>query len=226
MQQRSMCAYCTEENRLCEREEGTAPPFCPMLRFGASLDESASEYDKDEVLRISRMASIQEGQGYGEPVREGGRPRPIKTRVEEIRELALKLECRRVGVAFCTGLRREAALCCRALESVGLEVVSVSCKVGCRPKESIGLKDAQKIRPGRFESMCNPVGQAEVLNEEGTELNVVVGLCVGHDALFFRYSRAPVTVLVAKDRVTGHNPAAALYNLPSYYSSLLDAGGN
>lgn len=222
----SMCAYCREESRLCESDTGTAPPFCPMLRFGASLQESAIEYDREDVLRISRMASIQEGEGYGEPAKAGGRPRPVKTRVEEIRELALKLECGRVGVAFCTGLRREAALCCRALEAVDLEVVSVSCKVGRRPKELLGLRDDQKIRPGRFEAMCNPIGQAEVLNAENTELNVVVGLCVGHDSLFFRYSRAPVTVLVAKDRVTGHNPAAALYNLPGYYSSLLDVGGD
>ena len=63
-----------------------------------------------------------------------------------------------------------------------------------------------------------PVGQAMLLNEAGTDLNVVVGLCVGHDSLFFRHSKAPVTVLIAKDRVTGHNPAAVLYTSHSYYS--------
>lgn len=38
--------------------------------------------------------------------------------------------------------------------------------------------------------------------------------------LRFRHSEAPVTVLVAKDRVTGHNPAAVLYTSHSYYSRL------
>ena len=70
-------------------------------------------------------------------------------------------------------------------------------------------------------NMCNPILQAKRLNREGTELNIVVGLCVGHDSLFYRYSDALVTTLVAKDRVTGHNPAAVLYQLDSYYKRLL-----
>ena len=60
----------------------------------------------------------------------------------------------------------------------------------------------------------------KLLNEAETDLNVVVGLCVGHDSLFFRHSDALVTVLVAKDRVTGHNPAAVLYTSHSYYQRL------
>jgi len=59
-----------------------------------------------------------------------------------------------------------------------------------------------------------------VLAEAGTGLNVAVGLCVGHDTLFFQHSAAPVTVLVAKDRVLGHNPVAALYTSRSYYRRL------
>ena len=103
------------------------------------------------------------------------------------------------------------------LEANGFQVASVCCKVGSIPKEEIGLADEEKIRPGRFEALCSPIGQAKLLNEAGTDLNVVVGLCVGHDSLFFRHSEAPVTVLVAKDRVTGHNPAAVLYTSHSYY---------
>ena len=94
------------------------------------------------------------------------------------------------------------------------------CGMMARLVEGIGLTDEEKIRPGGFESLCNPIGQAKLLNEAGTGLNVVVGLCVGHDSLFFQHSEAPVTVLVAKDRVTGHNPAAALYTSHSYYRRL------
>ena len=65
--------------------------------------------------------------------------------------------------------------------------------------------------------MCNPILQARLLNQAKTDLNVVIGLCVGHDSLFYRYSDAYVTTLVTKDRVTGHNPAAALYTSNSYY---------
>jgi len=96
----------------------------------------------------------------------------------------------------------------------------VCCKAGSIPKEAIGLSDEEKIHPGQFEALCSPIGQAKLLNAAGTGLNVLVGLCVGHDSLFFRHSDAPVTVLVAKDRVTGHNPAAVLYTSHSYYGRL------
>jgi uncharacterized metal-binding protein len=68
--------------------------------------------------------------------------------------------------------------------------------------------------------MCNPILQAQVLNSEQTELNILLGLCVGHDSLFLKYAEAPCTVLAVKDRVTGHNPLAALYTLDSYYRAL------
>ena len=51
-------------------------------------------------------------------------------------------------------------------------------------------------------------------------MNIIVGLCVGHDMLFAKYSDAPVTTLVGKDRVTGHNPAAVLYGQNFYYKRL------
>jgi len=60
--------------------------------------------------------------------------------------------------------------------------------------------------------MCSPLGQADLLNEAGTDFNIVMGLCVGHDALFCKHSKAPVTTLIAKDRVLAHNPAGALYS--------------
>ena len=69
------------------------------------------------------------------------------------------------------------------------------------------------------EVMCNPIGQAEILNEAGTEFNVVMGLCVGHDTLFFKYIESPVTVLAVKDRVTGHNPLAPVYCAQGYYKN-------
>jgi len=59
---------------------------------------------------------------------------------------------------------------------------------------------------------CNPVGQALVLNERQTELNVIMGLCLGHDILFQQFSEAPVTTLVVKDRVTCHNPLGPIIN--------------
>jgi len=69
--------------------------------------------------------------------------------------------------------------------------------------------------------MCNPIAQAFVLNDEKSEFNIVMGLCVGHDSLFLKYSNAPCTVLAAKDRLLGHNPLAAIYTVDNYYRSLI-----
>ncbi|NQT15049.1 MAG: DUF1847 domain-containing protein [Planctomycetes bacterium] len=41
-------------------------------------------------------------------------------------------------------------------------------------------------------------------------MNVLCGLCVGHDAVFSLTSKAPVTTLIAKDRVLAHNPVGAV----------------
>jgi len=75
--------------------------------------------------------------------------------------------------------------------------------------------------PEMFEPICNPIAQAEVINAEGVDLAVQLGLCVGHDSLFIKYCRVPTTVLAVKDRVLGHNPLAAVYlSKGPYYSRL------
>lgn len=42
-----------------------------------------------------------------------------------------------------------------------------------------------------------------------------------HDSIFYKYSDALCTTLIAKDRVLGHNPAAAIYQMNAYYSKLM-----
>ena len=69
--------------------------------------------------------------------------------------------------------------------------------------------------------MCNPILQAKLLAKEKVDLNVVVGLCCGHDTLFYKYAKGPVTTLIVKDRVLGHNPVQALYQSRAYYRRLL-----
>lgn len=86
----------------------------------------------------------------------------------------------------------------------------------------IGIREEEKIvGPSRWESMCNPINQAEILNAAAAESNIMVGLCVGHDSLFLKHVRASVTVLVVKDRIFDHNPLAGLYLANSYYRKLL-----
>jgi uncharacterized metal-binding protein len=184
-----------------------------MARDAERLDSARAAYEDPETRGLAQAAARTEAAGYCK-----------EPRVEETMNFARRLGVRRLGIASCVGLIREARLLQEILENNGFEVLSVCCKVGSIPKEEIGLTDEEKIRPGGFEPLCNPIGQAELLNEAETGLNIVVGLCVGHDSLFFRHSVAPVTVLVTKDRVTGHNPAAALYTSHSYYRRLRETG--
>ncbi len=218
------CAVCAVSHRACTEEEGKGPVFCPTENKHDIVRKANLEYEKPEVRRFARMASIQEGECYANRHIKPYVSHPVKPRVQEVCEFAKKMGFQKLGVAFCIGLLKEARALTDILMAQGFEVVSVVCKVGRTPKESIGIKDEEKIRIGEFEAMCSPIAQAMVLNDAKTDFNVVVGLCVGHDSLFFRYSEAPVTVLVAKDRVLGHNPAAALYTSGSYYKRLLRPG--
>jgi uncharacterized metal-binding protein len=196
----------------CTQAGGTQhqPAFCPALLEPEVLDLARAAFEDAGVRRLALESARTEAAGYCR-----------WTRLEEVMQFGRRMGAHRLGLAYCVGLRREAAVAREIFEANGFEVRSVCCKVGSIEKEQIGLRDDEKVRPGQFEALCNPVAQAGLLHAAGTELNVLVGLCVGHDSLFFMHSRAPVTVLVAKDRVLGHNPVAALYTASSYYRKLL-----
>jgi uncharacterized metal-binding protein len=192
---------------------------CSEKRSGG---KGSKGIQKEGVHEFARMASIQEGECYADRDKKPYLMHPVKPRMLEICEFAKKMKYKKLGLVFCGGLAKEAGTVSGILTRKGFDVVSVMCKAGRVPKEEIGLKDKDKMYRGQFESMCNPILQALVVNDAKTEFNVLVGLCVGHDSLFFKYAKAPTTVLAVKDRVTGHNPLAAIYLSEGYYSWLED----
>ncbi len=218
------CAKCGIKNRVCLSADGEGPAFCPTLHRKESVAIATQEYLRPEVLKFAHEASLQEAECYANRDLRPYVLHPTKPRVQETCEFAQKMGYRKLGVAFCNGLHEEARLLSRILEAQGFEVVSVACKAGATPKEYIGLKEEEKVRIGGFEPMCNPITQATILNEEETDFNILVGLCVGHDSLFLKYAKAYCTVLIAKDRVLAHNPAGALYASGSYYARMMRKG--
>ncbi|MQY80856.1 MAG: DUF1847 domain-containing protein [Dehalococcoidia bacterium] len=184
------------------------------------IEKVTTEYDRPEVREFARLASVQEFECYEQV--PGGRRTKIP-RVEELIQFSHKCNYKKLGIAFCTGLANEARILTDILENKGFEVVSVRCKVGATPKERIGIREEEKIRgPGWLESMCSPIVQAEILNAVEVDMAIMLGLCIGHDTLFIKYCRVPLTVLAVKDRVFGHNPLAALYLAnTSYYGRLM-----
>jgi len=210
-----ICAKCKVQ--VCLEEPGgkNIPAYCAMAsdeeKIIDVLQESAEHYLQEGIDRkIAMEAARTEAAGY------------LRwPRVQEVIDFAWRIGAKHLGIAHCIGLIDEARILQKILESNGFQVSSICCKVGNIPKTSIGLTQEETLAPeGGYDPLCNPVGQASLLNLAGTDLNILVGLCVGHDSLFLKYSQAPATVLVAKDRVTGHNPVAALYTYDSYYKRL------
>lgn len=200
------CASCKE--CACEKQDrSTMPKNCPV-REGEKMREILSRYEP--VHDFFAACAKVEAEGYCQ-----------WPRLRETVELCRKMGYKKLGLAFCGGFRAEAKVVEALLRKHGFQVVSAVCKVGGIAKEDMGLTPEHKVHPESFEPMCNPIAQAQLLNEQNTEFNIVLGLCVGHDSLFLKNSEALATVLVAKDRVMGHNPCAAIYTANSYCKSKL-----
>ena len=164
----------------------------------ADADRQRALYETPAIARLHAAASAIEARHYCK-----------EPRIREVMLFAKEMGYRKLGLAFCIGLAEEAQVVADIL-SAQFEVLSVCCKVCGIDKKSLGLEQIHRDR--ERETMCNPAGQATLFNEAGTQLNIVCGLCVGHDAIFSMLSRAPVTTLIVKDRVLAHNPAGAIYS--------------
>ena len=199
------CIDCGNIN--CNKEDKKYPDFCLTTHMNEEVLTEAMACYEEELNRKSMIAAAEvEFEHYCK-----------YTRVEEIMSYARKMGFKKLGIATCVGLIRESRVLADIFRSNGFEVYGVGCKAGVQKKVSVGIPEKCN---GIGENMCNPILQAKLLNEAKTDLNVVVGLCVGHDSLFYKYSDALVTTAVTKDRVLGHNPVAALYNADFYYSKL------
>ncbi len=222
--QTSKCACCAvaPREKACRIEGGKGPGFCPTLNNGGEVMASLEEYDQTEIRDFARQASLQEGSCYIERDSQPHVIFPTKPRLQEICEFSLRMGYKRLGLAFCGGVQSEAGILNEFFEKQGFEVVSVVCKVGSVLKSCLGIKKEEQVNVNNdYETMCNPIAQAKVLNSARTDFNILFGLCVGHDSLFIKHSEAMVTVFAVKDRVLAHNPVAALYTIKSYYQRFL-----
>ena len=207
-QNEGKCALCMVKTRYCRnKEEGSAPTFCSTKLYPEAIAKAVAEYANPDIHKVVRNASLQEAECYVDRTATPRYKFPVKPRVQEIIEFSRKMGYKKLGVAFCGGLHKEANVFCKILEDHGFDVVSVMCKVGGVDKDVIGIGPDERVRIGKPESMCNPIAQAEVLNAAETDFNILLGLCVGHDSLFIKYSQAMVTVFAVKDRADGPQSA-------------------
>jgi len=202
-----VCSYCARK-RCFMGDLSQAPEFCPSVVRPELIEEAKAKLKDSENQQMAQDVA-RTWKDYGK-----------LTRVEETVLYAKLRGYKKLGLAFCVGLSQEAELFTNLLFNEGFEVVSVCCMCGGLSSEDVALPEEEKILPGHRQPMCNPIGQAAVLDAEGCELNILLGLCVGDDTLFVKHSNAPVTVLAVKDRVLAHNPLGALYTSRNFYTRL------
>jgi len=202
-----VCSYCARK-RCFMGDLSQAPEFCPSVVRPELIEEAKARLKDSENQQMAQDVA-RTWKDYGK-----------LTRVEETVLYAKLRGYKKLGLAFCVGLSQEAELFTNLLFNEGFEVISVCCMCGGLSSEDVALPEEEKILPGHRQPMCNPIGQAAVLDAEGCELNILLGLCVGDDTLFIKHSNAPVTVLAVKDRVLAHNPLGALYTSRNFYTRL------
>jgi uncharacterized metal-binding protein len=191
-----MCGSCTKLDCKNNYPEGI-PAWCAATRFRDVIEDTKKKYSTPDNLDIYRAAAKVIQSGYGR-----------WPRIQEAIEFAKELKLKKIGLASCVALLSELGLVAALFTGAGFDVVSSACQIGKVSPEDRGVKFDTTDRHGLT---CNPIAQAEICNKSNTQLNFILGLCLGHDILFMRQSKAPVSVLIVKDRVTGHNPAAVLY---------------
>jgi len=202
-----LCSYC-ERKRCFAGDLSQAPDFCPTLTKVELIKGAKAKLKEPEIQKMAQDVA-RTWKDYGK-----------LTRVEETVLYARLQGHKKLGLAFCVGLAQEAELFTNLLINEGFKVASACCMCGALTSEDVALPEEDKIMPNARQPMCNPIGQAMVLDSEGCDLNIMLGLCVGDDVLFIKHSKAPVTVLAVKDRVLAHNPLGALYTARQIYTRL------
>jgi len=137
------CSQCPMAEKICRSKNGKGPKGCPTKTEKKILASAMKEYRDPGVMEFAGWLLSRRV-----PVMPFGRTNlcvnSTKTRVDELIEFSRRMKYKRLGMAFCAGLAREAAILSTILESHGFDVVAVTCKVGGVPKEAIKSKKEKK----------------------------------------------------------------------------------
>lgn len=166
-----MCNVCA--SRECYRGYPTGvPPYCLATEYSQIIERTKTEYCAPGVIDIYLAA--------GKVVLLGDEKWP---RIQEAIEFAKELKLSKIGFASCIALVRELGLITELFTGAGFEIASAACLIGRVTPEDRGVHVETEDLRGLY---CNPIAQAEILNAKGTQLNFILGLCLGHDILFTR----------------------------------------
>lgn len=200
------CVDCLAGACMMSDNESGFPSFCLSSRVSNSMLHAVlAHYDEEENHNVMQSAVKCEALGQ-------------ITRIQETIRFAKEMGYKKIGIANCVGLKKEANIVAKLFRHFDFEVIGVCCKCGCIKKTELDLD----VESGQEKiNICDPILQAKILAEYHTDFNILIGLCVGHDSLFCKYSKAMTTTLITKDKVVGHNPVVVLYQLDSVFNYLL-----
>jgi len=181
------CTQCNTKN--CRATES-----CAAQKFdGESLIETYHLPDNQKIIQAAAVLV------------DHGRAGTL-SRLQEIIEFSKEMNFKRIGLAYCYGMEKDATMIAKILRETGFKTIPVSCTTG-------GFKQSEVNDNSTIKSVsCNPLAQAAQLNSESVDLTITMGLCLGHDIIFTKNIESYTTTLLVKDRVHNHNPIEALKN--------------
>ena len=121
-----------------------------------------------------------------------------KSRLEELIKFAKASGYKKLGIANCLSMQKYTDNLVDILEKDGFKVFARNCK-------NSGLTYADLFDDDTKGLVCDPASQAKYLNDKSTDLNINLGLCLGHGLIFEKYSKVFVTTLIVKDFSTKHH---------------------
>ncbi|MHA2009393.1 MAG: DUF1847 domain-containing protein [Promethearchaeota archaeon] len=187
---------------------------CPITVSPDVQERAIKLYHTDEFIKKSNYAAT--------IVKEYGSMPRLKDTIEYARRMGFE----KLGIASCAAYQKETVKTAEILSKYGFNVSSVCCPTGVNKKLDGEIPEDLKAYYNEGYNLdcisCNPVAQALLLSKAKTDMNIVIGLCIGHDVTFNYLSEAPVTTLIVKDRVNRNNPAATLSNRHGDYSFSID----
>ena len=175
-----------------------APPDCPSRTAPSILDKAREDYQNPgtEAQRLY--------QAFGRLIHTGGAK---KSRLEHIVDFCRSLEISTMGIASCLRYIKEVHYLRNLFEEQGWRSHVAICKVGGFTVSDIAVeKDTDWI-------VCNPLGQAYLLNDLNCEVNVTLGLCMGHEMIFNHYSQGYVTNLIVKEKISCERSLDTLHRI-------------
>ena len=165
----------------------------------------AQKFDADDLMLTYHLPDNQKIVQAAAELVDNGRAGTL-SRLQEIIEFAKSMNFKRIGIAYCYGMEKDAAQVTQIFRESGFRISPVSCTTG-------GFKQSDVNDNSNIEKVsCNPLAQSEQLNSENVDFTVTMGLCLGHDILFQKNIKSYTTTLLVKDRVYNHNPIEALKN--------------